>query len=30
MGNSLAGSGFLTQPSVIVVRYTGTVNAFRH
>ena len=28
MGNSLEKSGFLTQPWVIMVRYTGTVNAF--
>jgi hypothetical protein len=29
MGNSLEKVGLLTQPGVILVRYTGTVNAFR-
>jgi hypothetical protein len=29
MGNVLEKFGLLTQPSVSLVRYTGTVNAFR-
>jgi hypothetical protein len=28
LGNGVEKVGFLTQPRVIVVRYTGTINAF--